>query len=61
MRLHDERAEWKLVFAAAFVSSFGIVGSPATSSSSGMTFYFPLVTCLLLSLLFSLVYWVGSR
>jgi hypothetical protein len=26
-----------------------------------VTFYFPLVTCLLLSLLFSLVYWVASR
>jgi len=26
-----------------------------------VTFYFPLVTCLLLSLLFSLVYWVVSR
>lgn len=26
-----------------------------------VTLYFPLVTCLLLSLLFSLVYWVASR
>jgi hypothetical protein len=26
-----------------------------------VTFYFPLVTCLLLSVLFSLVYWVVSR
>jgi hypothetical protein len=26
-----------------------------------VTFYFPLVTCLLLSLLFSLLYWVVSR
>jgi hypothetical protein len=26
-----------------------------------VTFYFPLVTCLLLSLLLSLVYWVASR
>ena len=26
-----------------------------------VTFYFPLVTCLLLSLLFSLVFWVVNR
>ena len=26
-----------------------------------MTFYFPLMTCLLLSVLFSLVFWVGNR
>jgi Protein of unknown function (DUF2905) len=26
-----------------------------------MTFYFPLATCLLLSLLFSLVYWIIGR
>jgi hypothetical protein len=30
MRLHDERAEWKLVFAAAFVSSFGMVAPAQT-------------------------------
>jgi hypothetical protein len=30
MRLHDERAEWKLVFAAAFVSSFGMVAAAQT-------------------------------
>jgi hypothetical protein len=26
-----------------------------------MTFYFPLMTCLLLSVLFSLVFWVVNR
>ena len=26
-----------------------------------VTFYFPVVTCLLLSLVFSLVFWVGNR
>ena len=26
-----------------------------------VTFYFPLMTCLLVSVLFSLVFWVGNR
>lgn len=40
---------------------FGRLPGDIVIERDNVTLYFPLVTCLLLSLLFSLVYWVASR
>ena len=45
-----------------YLGRLGLGRCPAISSSSASgTFYFPLVTCLLLSALFSLVLWLVNR
>jgi Protein of unknown function (DUF2905) len=40
---------------------FGRLPGDIVIKRENMTFYFPLMTCLLLSVLFSLVFWVVNR
>jgi len=46
-----------------FLSRIGLGRLPGdiVIERENMTFYFPLLTCLLLSLLFSLIFWVVNR
>ena len=46
-----------------FLSRIGLGRLPGdiVSERENMTFYFPLMTCLLLSLVLSLVFWVVNR
>jgi hypothetical protein len=46
-----------------YLSQFGLGRLPGdiVIKRENMTFYFPLMTCLLLSVLFSLVFWVVNR
>ena len=46
-----------------FLSRIGLGRLPGdiVIERENMTFYFPLMTCLLLSVLFSLVFWVVNR
>jgi hypothetical protein len=47
----------------SFLSRIGLGRLPGdiVIERENMTFYFPLMTCLLLSVLFSLIFWVVNR